>query len=46
MLQVTPAKGFFLDEGVEVEIKEFTAGKFALQAFLSGSIDYAVPVAP
>ncbi len=50
-IQVSPAmtlamvskdKGFFLEEGVDVEIKEFTAGKFALQAFLSGSIDFAI----
>src|SRR6266404_2023186 len=42
LVMVAKDKGFFSDEGVEVEIKEFTAGKFALQAFLSGSIDYAV----
>lgn len=50
-LQASPAmnliftaqeKGFFRDQGIEVEIKEFTAGKFALQAFLGGSIDLAV----
>lgn len=50
-LQVSPAmtlvltakdKGFFLEQGLDVEIKEFTAGKFALQAFLSGSLDFAV----
>lgn len=50
-IQVSPAmilpmvakdKGFFAEEGVEVELKEFTAGKFALQAFLSGSIDFAI----
>jgi NitT/TauT family transport system substrate-binding protein len=35
-------KGFFLDQGLDVEIKEFTAGKFALQAFLGGSLDFAV----
>jgi NitT/TauT family transport system substrate-binding protein len=35
-------KGFFLEQGLEVEIKEFTAGKFALQAFLGGSLDFAV----
>jgi NitT/TauT family transport system substrate-binding protein len=42
LVMVAKDKRFFLEEGVDVEIKEFTAGKFALQAFLSGSIDYAV----
>lgn len=50
-IQVSPAmalvmvandKGFFREEGVNVTLKEFTAGKFALQAFLGGSIDFAV----
>lgn len=50
-IQVSPAmaivmvaqdKNFFKEEGVEVEIKEFTAGKFALQAFLGNSLDFAV----
>jgi NitT/TauT family transport system substrate-binding protein len=35
-------KGFFQGQGLDVEIKEFTAGKFALQAFLGGSVDFAV----
>ncbi|HZX19601.1 MAG TPA: ABC transporter substrate-binding protein [archaeon] len=51
-LQITPTatpilvadeKGFFKDNGVDVEIKEFTAGKFALQAMLANSIDFASP---
>ncbi len=42
LVMVAQDKGFFTDAGVDVEIKEFTAGKFALQAFLSGSIDFAV----
>lgn len=42
LVMVAKDKGFFLDEGIDVELKEFTAGKFALQAFLSGSIDFAV----
>jgi ABC-type nitrate/sulfonate/bicarbonate transport system substrate-binding protein len=50
-IQVSPAMtlvmvakdgGFFQREGLSVELKQFTAGKFALQAFLSGAIDYAV----
>jgi NitT/TauT family transport system substrate-binding protein len=42
LVMVAKDKGFFLEEGADVELKEFTAGKFALQAFLSGSIDFAV----
>lgn len=42
LVMVAKDKGFFLEEGVDVEIREFTAGKFALQAFLGGSIDFAV----
>lgn len=50
-IQVSPAmmlvmaaqdEGLFAAEGVDVQIKEFTAGKFALQAFLSKGIDFAV----
>jgi NitT/TauT family transport system substrate-binding protein len=42
LVMVAKDKNFFRDEGLDVELKEFTAGKFALQAFLSGSIDFAV----
>lgn len=42
LVMVTKDRGMFSDEGLDVELKEFTAGKFALQAFLSGAIDYAV----
>jgi ABC-type nitrate/sulfonate/bicarbonate transport system substrate-binding protein len=42
LLMVAEKKGFFKDAGVEVELKEFTAGKFALQAFLGGSLDMAI----
>ncbi|MEJ7739357.1 MAG: NrtA/SsuA/CpmA family ABC transporter substrate-binding protein [Chitinophagaceae bacterium] len=42
LIMVADKKGFFTSNGVKVEIKEFTAGKFALQAFLGGSIDIAV----
>lgn len=50
-IQVSPAMllpmvakdmGYFEAEGLDVELKEFTAGKFALQAFLGGSIDMAI----
>lgn len=42
LVMVAEDKGFFDKAGVDVEIKEFTAGKFALQAFLGGSLDIAV----
>lgn len=42
LVMVAEDKGFFDEAGVDVQIKEFTAGKFALQAFLGGSIDVAV----
>ena len=42
LIMVAKDKGFFSKEGLDVELKQFTAGKFALQAFLSGSIDFAV----
>jgi ABC-type nitrate/sulfonate/bicarbonate transport system substrate-binding protein len=42
LMMVAKDKGFFSKEGLDVELKQFTAGKFALQAFLSHSIDFAV----
>jgi NitT/TauT family transport system substrate-binding protein len=42
LIMVADKKGFFKANGLDVQIKEFTAGKFALQAFLGGSIDVAV----
>jgi len=42
LLMVAKDKGFFEQQGLDVELKEFTAGKFALQAFFSNSVDYAV----
>ncbi len=41
LLFVANDKGFFKEEGLNVELVEFTAGKFALQAFLAGPIDLA-----
>ena len=41
LLFIANDKGFFEEEGLNVELVEFTAGKFALQAFLAGSIDLA-----
>lgn len=42
LVMVAKDKGFFEKQGLDVEIKEFTAGKFALEAFLGGSLDYSV----
>ncbi len=42
LVMVAESAGYFDEAGVDVEIKEFTAGKFALQAFLGGSLDIAV----
>jgi ABC-type nitrate/sulfonate/bicarbonate transport system substrate-binding protein len=42
LLMVAEDKGFFEQQGLSVELKQFTAGKFALQAFFADSIDYAV----
>ncbi len=42
LLMVAKDKGFFEKNNLNVELKEFTAGKFALEAFLSGSLDMSV----
>ncbi|MEO0583022.1 MAG: NrtA/SsuA/CpmA family ABC transporter substrate-binding protein [Bacteroidota bacterium] len=42
LVMVAEDKHYFDSAGVDVEIKEFTAGKFALQAFLGGSLDVAI----
>ena len=42
LVMVAKKKGYFAAEGLDVELKEFTAGKFALQAFFSGAVDFAV----
>lgn len=42
LVMVAEEKQFFDQEGLDVVLKEFTAGKFALQAFLGGSLDFAV----
>jgi NitT/TauT family transport system substrate-binding protein len=36
-------KGYFKEEGLDVQVSEFTAGVYALQALLAGSIDVATP---
>lgn len=42
LVMVAKDAGFFSQQGLDVELKQFTAGKFALQAFLGGSIDFAI----
>ena len=42
LVMVAKDKGFFAKQGLDVELKEFTAGKFALEAFLGNSLDYAI----
>ncbi len=42
LVMVAQDKGFFTEQGLDVELKEFSAGKFALQAFLAGSLDYSI----
>jgi len=42
LLMVAKDKHYFSDEGIDVTLQAFTAGKFALQAFLGGSLDFAV----
>ena len=42
LVMVAQDKGLFQAQGLDVELKEFTAGKFALEAFLAGSLDFAI----
>jgi NitT/TauT family transport system substrate-binding protein len=42
LVMVAKDAGHFADAGLNVELKPFTAGKFALEALLAGSLDYAV----
>ncbi|HZX34531.1 MAG TPA: ABC transporter substrate-binding protein [archaeon] len=42
LVQVADAKGFFKANDLNVEIQEFTAGKFAFQAMLSKSAEFSV----
>ncbi len=39
ILMVAKEKGFFAAEGLNIDLEGFTAGKFAMQAFLAGSLD-------
>ena len=38
---VADEKGFFKDENLNIELVEFSAGKFAFQAFLAKQLDFA-----
>lgn len=42
LIMTAKEQGAFDAEGLDVEIVPFTAGKFALQALLGGSLDYCV----
>jgi len=42
LVMVAEDQGFFEKQGAKVKLEQFTAGKFALQAFLGGSLDFAV----
>lgn len=42
LIMVAKDKGLFEKEGIQVDLKEFTAGKFALEAFLGGSLDFSI----
>jgi ABC-type nitrate/sulfonate/bicarbonate transport system substrate-binding protein len=42
LIMVAKDKGFFDQQNLDVQFQEFTAGKLALQAFLGGSLDFAV----
>lgn len=42
LVMVAKDAGFFEAEGLDVSLKQFTAGKFALQSFMGRSLDFAV----
>jgi len=42
LVMVAKDKGFDIKNGINMDVKEFTAGKFALQAFLGGSLDVVI----
>ncbi|HBU06587.1 MAG TPA: hypothetical protein DEB09_00715 [Candidatus Magasanikbacteria bacterium] len=43
LLWVAVDKNFFVEEGLNVQVQEFAAGKLALQAMLGGSVDLTTP---
>ncbi len=42
LVMVAKDKGLFQKQGLDVELKEFAAGKDALVAFLGGSLDFSI----
>lgn len=42
LVMVAKDKGYFDEQLLDIQFQEFTAGKFALQAFLGGSLTFAV----
>ncbi|MBS3057444.1 MAG: NrtA/SsuA/CpmA family ABC transporter substrate-binding protein [Candidatus Diapherotrites archaeon] len=42
LIRIADAEGFFKSNALDVEITEFTAGKFAFQALLAKDLDFAV----
>lgn len=43
LVTIAKEKGYFDKNGLNIDLKKFTGGKFALQALLGGSVDFAVP---
>jgi len=41
LIHIADAKGYFLEEGVNVEVKGYSAGRFAFKAMLDGEADMA-----
>ncbi len=42
LVMVAKDKGYFDEQMLDIQFQEFTAGKFALQAFLGGSLTFVV----
>lgn len=42
LVMVAKDKGFFEKQGLDVELKQFAAGKDALAAFIGGSLDFSI----
>ncbi len=42
LVMVAKEKNYFEKYGLDLELKEFTAGKLAFEAFLAGSLDYSI----
>jgi ABC-type nitrate/sulfonate/bicarbonate transport system substrate-binding protein len=42
LIMIAEEQGLFKEHNLDINLREFTAGKFALQTFLGGSLDVAV----